>query len=143
MPGYYKIIKTDKAGEVTGIVPKVTFPNIEAALMQNFGVRLTGRVFKDRTTKIIRRCTTYQIDPLERNKTCIQKNNPVKARGKKAMPEKTDYSKMTHADFERLLKVEMDKEEKPSDLLSIPGVYEIASEFWNNDVLEAWNKEQE
>lgn len=48
-----------------------------------------------------------------------------------------DYSKMIQDDFDRLL-AEIIDESPASCLLSIPGVYELLSEHYNNDVLNAW-----
>ena len=145
MPEFYKIIKKDKEGEVVGVVPKVGYENIPEALWHNFGVRSNGRVFKAKRTTIRRRCTFYLIDPLDKKelgRLRQQKHRAKKTKEVKTMPEKTDFSKMTHADFIRLLSAEMDKEGKPSALLTIPQIYEIVSEHYNNAVLEAWENEQ-
>ena len=55
----------------------------------------------------------------------------------------TDYSKLTDAEFDRLLDEIVNEDcEKPSDLLSrLPGIYEIAREYFNNDVLAKWEIE--
>ena len=52
-----------------------------------------------------------------------------------------DYSKMTDDDFDRIL-LELVEEEKASTLLQIPGVYEVVSEYFNNEVLSMWDDEQ-
>jgi hypothetical protein len=53
------------------------------------------------------------------------------------------YDKMTTEDFDRLLADVIDREHpKASDLLTVPGIYEILSEHLNNAVLEAWDEEQ-
>ncbi|MCP4569124.1 MAG: hypothetical protein GY841_16235 [FCB group bacterium] len=52
-----------------------------------------------------------------------------------------DYSKMTDEDFDRILAAIMD-EHTGEMILSIPGVYEAVSEFFNNDVLDQWEAEQ-
>lgn len=51
-----------------------------------------------------------------------------------------DYSKITNEDFNRLLK-ELVNKEPASNLLLIPGVYEIVSEEYNNEVLNLWASE--
>ena len=54
----------------------------------------------------------------------------------------TDYSKMTQNDFnERLAMILSDI--KASNLLDIPGIYEILSEEFHNEVLDHWKSEQE
>jgi hypothetical protein len=56
----------------------------------------------------------------------------------------TRYDRMKTEDFDRLLAEEMDRANaKASDLLTIPGIYDIVSEYYNNAVLEAWDLEQE
>ena len=52
-----------------------------------------------------------------------------------------DYSKMTQEDFDRLLGAVMDEDGPASNLLTIPGIYEVVSEHYNNDVLDRWGKE--
>lgn len=53
------------------------------------------------------------------------------------------YAKMTQDDFDRLLAEVIDNDNpKPSSVLSIAGVYEVLSEHYNNEVLEAWELEQ-
>ena len=47
-----------------------------------------------------------------------------------------DYSKMTNAEFVEIL--EGIVKEEGANILSIPGVYEILSEFYNNEVLKIW-----
>lgn len=49
---------------------------------------------------------------------------------------------MTDADFERLL-LERLCETHATDLISVPGIYEILAEYWNNDIIEDWESEQE
>lgn len=53
-----------------------------------------------------------------------------------------DYSKMTNDDFEKHLLYVLDGM-TPNDFLSIPGVYEIVAEYFNNDILESWAEDQE
>jgi hypothetical protein len=50
--------------------------------------------------------------------------------------------KISQEKFDELLAEILD-EDKASNLLSIPGVYEVLSEHFNNDVLKKWNDEQE
>lgn len=53
-----------------------------------------------------------------------------------------DYNKMTNDDFVRILAI-LVNQSPASHLLSIPGVYELVSEDYNNMVLEYWDQEQE
>jgi hypothetical protein len=55
---------------------------------------------------------------------------------------KIDYSKMTDAEFDQILKEIMD-ESPASALLTIPGIYEIVSEEFNNEILDRWAENQE
>jgi hypothetical protein len=51
--------------------------------------------------------------------------------------EMKKYSHITNEMFDNKLAEIMDDEFKyPSQLLSIPGIYEIVSEYFNNDVLD-------
>lgn len=53
-----------------------------------------------------------------------------------------DYSKMTDQEFDTCLKNAIDDFcQLPSGLLSITGVYEVLSEYFNNDALEIWAEE--
>jgi hypothetical protein len=52
------------------------------------------------------------------------------------------FKKMTDEDFNRILADKID-EESGGSLLLIPGVYEVLSEHFNNEVLETWEEEQE
>lgn len=55
-----------------------------------------------------------------------------------------DYSKMTSDDFDELLAERIDgfcENRGGSAVLQIPGIYEIMSEYFNNEVLEAWEEE--
>lgn len=45
-------------------------------------------------------------------------------------------------DFDRIL-VEIINAETPDTLLAIPGIYEVLSEHYNNEVLDAWQAEQD
>ena len=47
-----------------------------------------------------------------------------------------DYSKMTNAEFVEIL--EGIVKEEGANILSVPGVYEVLSEFYNNEVLKIW-----
>ena len=54
----------------------------------------------------------------------------------------SDYSKLTDAEFDRLLSIVIDADNiKPSNLISIQGIYEILREHYNNDVLAKWEAE--
>ena len=52
------------------------------------------------------------------------------------------YSKMTTEDFDAIL-IGILKETTAAELLTIPGVYEIVSEHYNDEVLEPWESSQE
>lgn len=51
------------------------------------------------------------------------------------------YDKMTNGDFDRIL-TDIVKEEG-GNILSVPGVYEVLSEYFNNEVLDRWEEEKE
>lgn len=48
-----------------------------------------------------------------------------------------DIQDMTNQEFEEIL-MEIMNEGPASSLLTIPGVYECVSEYFNNEVLERW-----
>lgn len=51
------------------------------------------------------------------------------------------YSKLTDEEFDRRLGEIMDR--KPASyLLTVPGVYDILREEYNNDILDEWEKDQ-
>jgi hypothetical protein len=50
------------------------------------------------------------------------------------------YDKMTDEDFDRLLLKQMEEDGMPV-VLSLPGVYEAVSEYYNNSVLTEWEEE--
>ena len=52
------------------------------------------------------------------------------------------HKKISTEDFDRLL-FEIVGEDSASNLLGIPGVYEIVAEHYNNEVLEAYDLEHE
>lgn len=53
------------------------------------------------------------------------------------------YAKLDSDTFDRILAdVINEQNPRPADVLSIPGVYEILSEHYNNDVLSAYDDEQ-
>ena len=54
----------------------------------------------------------------------------------------TDYSWVTNEMFDNKLE-EMLRDTNAIDLLSMPGVYEILAEEWNNDILSALESERE
>ena len=64
-----------------------------------------------------------------------QKRRPLKAEARK-----TAMKTMTTRDFDRLLAGIIDND--VSFLLSNPGVYQILSEYYNHDVLAAWETQQ-
>lgn len=54
------------------------------------------------------------------------------------------YDDLTDEVFDNLLKEIIDQDNvKPSQLLNIPGIYEILREEYNNDVLEKWEQNNE
>ena len=46
-------------------------------------------------------------------------------------------------EFDRILEEIMNEKSSPAALLSIPGIYEIVSEYYNNEVLRRWEDERE
>lgn len=52
------------------------------------------------------------------------------------------HEKMSTEDFDRIL-FDLVGEDSASNLLGIPGVYEIVAEHYHNEVLEAYDLEQE
>lgn len=54
----------------------------------------------------------------------------------------TDYSGLDQQNFDRILSNIMNNENTPAHFLSIPGIYEIMAEHFNNDVLDLWEIEQ-
>lgn len=53
----------------------------------------------------------------------------------------TTYSKIKQEDFDRIL-MQILSETKASELISVPGFYELVSEEFNNEVLKKWESEQ-
>ena len=53
----------------------------------------------------------------------------------------TDYRKMSQNEFDCIL-MEILQETKASELISVPGFYEIVSEEFNNEVLDRWSEKQ-
>ena len=54
------------------------------------------------------------------------------------------HDAITSDDFDRLLtKILSEFIDQGGDLLSIPGVYEVVSEHFNNDVIDSWVDEQD
>lgn len=57
---------------------------------------------------------------------------------------KNKYQKMTHEDFiNNLIEVMEEEVKNMADLLTIPGVYEVVSEYFNNSVLDKWEEKQQ
>ncbi len=54
----------------------------------------------------------------------------------------TDYSDMTTDDFDQYLEKVLENV-TASPLLQVPGVYELVTEHYNNDVLDLWAEDQE
>lgn len=57
------------------------------------------------------------------------------------------YAKVTTEDFDRLLAEVLYNEDICENgaaprLLAIPGIYEVLSEYYNNEILDAWDAEQ-
>lgn len=53
-----------------------------------------------------------------------------------------NLSAMTNEDFDRLLRDLVDRHNtKASELLSVPGIYEILSEEYINDIIDAFTEE--
>lgn len=55
----------------------------------------------------------------------------------------TDFSKMTDEEFDVSLRQIINEECCAEDLLRIPGIYEILSDHFNNEILSRWESEQE
>jgi hypothetical protein len=53
------------------------------------------------------------------------------------------YDAMTQEDFDRHLIAIVNEQQPASSLLTIPGIYEVLAEHFNNEVLESWEAEQE
>ena len=49
----------------------------------------------------------------------------------------------TQEDFDENLKDILEEDVSTGELLSIPGIYEILSEHFNNDVLDRWQQQTE
>ena len=52
-----------------------------------------------------------------------------------------EYAEMDTNDFDRIL-VSIVGDVPASSLIGIPGIYEILSEHYNNEVLDTWEEEQ-
>lgn len=52
-----------------------------------------------------------------------------------------DYSKMTTEEFDHCLQRLIVEVSSSGELLSIPGIYEVLSEHFNNEVLDLWARE--
>jgi hypothetical protein len=55
---------------------------------------------------------------------------------------KDPYAAMTHEDFDRIL-ADLVNQDGSDVIMSIPGVSQIVSEHYNNDVLKTWEEEQD
>ncbi len=53
-----------------------------------------------------------------------------------------EYAALSQEEFDRRL-VELLKKEPAPSLLAIAGVYEILSEYFNNDILDQWRRDQD
>ena len=49
---------------------------------------------------------------------------------------------MTQEDFDKIL-FEMAEEERVMQILYIPGIYEILSEEWNNEIIEKFENQKD
>jgi hypothetical protein len=58
----------------------------------------------------------------------------------KTMNSNSIFNNMSQDDFDRILQVIVKRD--ASILLTIPGLYEVVSEHYNNEVLDEWKKEQ-
>lgn len=59
------------------------------------------------------------------------------------MPHSKDFSWVTTDQFDAKLGEIMDRDFEPSNLLGIPGIYEIMSEHLNNEVLGELEQEKQ
>jgi hypothetical protein len=55
----------------------------------------------------------------------------------------TDISKMTDEEFDEGLQHIINEECCAADLLRIPGIYEILSEHFNNEILTRWEEKMD
>lgn len=53
------------------------------------------------------------------------------------MRDQHDFTECTDEEFDTILSDIMD-EEKGSSFLSIPGIYELVAEHFNNEILDRW-----
>ncbi len=53
-----------------------------------------------------------------------------------------EYAEMTHDDFVRLV-TELAEKDGAAIIITIPGIWEILSEHYNNDALDLWKIERE
>lgn len=60
-------------------------------------------------------------------------------KGADLIEKKDKYKGLTDTEFDAILE-ELLGECSPSALLSIPGLYEIVREHFNNDILETWER---
>ena len=67
--------------------------------------------------------------------------NSMKAKSQFDSKGESNYINMRDEDFNRILETII-KKQTPSQLITIPGLYEVISEHFNNEVLEEWEKEQ-
>jgi transcriptional regulator NrdR family protein len=56
------------------------------------------------------------------------------------MNMKSQAREITSEEFDRIL-IEIIRETDPITLLRVPAVYEAVAEYYNNEVLEKWEKE--
>ena len=54
----------------------------------------------------------------------------------------SEYGGLTDTTFDRIL-IEILRDTTAEQLLTIPGIYEIVREEYNNDILSWWEREQE
>ncbi|MCP4156670.1 MAG: hypothetical protein GY757_53650 [bacterium] len=53
-----------------------------------------------------------------------------------------DYKDMTQEEFDQIL-IDLLDDAPASHLLTIPGIYEILAEHYNNEILDAWTDKKE
>ena len=56
-------------------------------------------------------------------------------------PKPNRYAKLSTEDFDRIL-IDLVNDTSSETLITIPGIYELLAEYFNNDVLDAWDHEQ-
>ena len=81
----------------------------------------------------------YMKDTINDSINCHLKS--MKADSELDLNGEPDYSKCNQESFDRILSTIVGKQ-SAQQLIAIPGIYEVVSEHFNNDILNEWGKEQ-